>query len=113
MWPFTKRTKLAIQTVVREPVKLRLSEWMADENLTRSAGKVLLDPTFQLMMQVAKNESPAMMALTIGTAWEDRALHQARIEGYNMAFANLEAMGIHKPLREAPEATFEEEEKEL
>lgn len=111
MWPF-KKTILNVLTVHRDSTKLRLSEWQADENLTNSAGKVLVDPVFQMMVQVAKNESPSLMALTIDCPLETRALHQARIEGYNMALRNIDAMASHKPLPSELVATFEDEEKE-
>lgn len=113
MWPFTKRVSLNIQTVQRDPFKLRLTEWQSDQNMTNAAGKLLLDSTFQLMLQVNRNESPALMHLNMDAPLEIRALHQARIEGYNMALANFEAMSVHKPLPAELVATFEEEEREV
>ena len=112
MWPFTNRTKLKINVVTRDPIRLRLNEWQSDENLTSAAQKVLLDPTFNLMLQVARNENPSLIHLNMDAQLETRALHQARIEGYNLALRNFEVMAIHEPIKEELIATFEPEERQ-
>lgn len=113
MWPFKlKKTKLDIKIIQRDPLTLRLAQWQADEKLSHAASKLLLDPTFQLMLQVNRNESPHLLHLAIDCPIETRALHQARIEGYNMALRNFEAMSYHKPAPAELVATFETEEQQ-
>lgn len=113
MWPFKPKVRLDVKTVAIDPLKLRLGEWQADQKLTNAAAKLLMDPTFQLMLQVNRNESPAFMALTLEVSLESRALHQARIEGFNMALRNFEAMGVHQPIHDTElTATFEPEERQ-
>lgn len=114
MWPF-KPKQVALQVIITEktPSSLRLSEFMADKELVRSAEEILSTGTFKLMMQVCRNESPAMIALMTDVPLETRALHQARIEGFNMALRNFEAMGEHQAIPEQLAATFEEEERAL
>jgi hypothetical protein len=109
MWPF-KKTKLEVKVIHRDSLNLRLAEWQADEKLSHAAAKLLLDPTFQLMLQVNRNESPHLMHLTVDCALDARALHQARIEGYNMCLRNFQAMAEHRPIASTIEPTFEQEE---
>ena len=112
MWPFrAKSVQLKIQTVLIEPVKLRLAQWQADPNLTGAATTLLKDGTFKLMLQVANNEHPALIAFRPDASLESRALHQAMIEGYNRCLRNFEAMGQHTALPKELEATFEQEER--
>lgn len=113
MWPFTRPSReIRIQTVLIDPLKLRLAQWQGDRNLTNSAGKVMAEGTVKLMLQVLGNESPALWSMDVNTSLESRALQQARIEGYNMALKNLEAMAVHVAFTEAIEATFEPEQRE-
>lgn len=97
LWPFKKRRPVQIQVIPRELVKLRLHEWQSDPGMCGAAGKVLTDPTALIMLQVLHNSSPAFWFLKEDCGLDSRALHQARIEGYNLAIANLEAMKEHRP----------------
>lgn len=113
MWPFPKpSTHLKIQLVGKPATKLRLDEFRSDPEMAKGADEILNNPMFQVMMQVCKNESPALMALTMDSSLDTRALHQARIEGFNMALRNFEAMAQHAALPEQLAATFEEEERQ-
>jgi len=108
IWPWSKTVR--VQILPRQATKLRLSEWQSDQALTVQAGKALADPTVQLMVAVLQNEHPAFIALPEEVELHERAIVQARSEGYTMALANLEALGQFKKPTVMPEATFEAEE---
>lgn len=110
-WPFkTSRKPMRIEVLRRDMSKLRLHEFQSDEALTTKAGAALSDQWVSLMMQVARNESPAHYCLRLDATQEERAAYQSKIEGYNMALANLEAMAISRKISVLQEPTFEAEE---
>lgn len=97
LWPFHRKpVPISIRIVEREVTTLRLHEWQADARLCGEARKVMDSPHVRLMVQVLHNSSPAFWFLPQDAGAEIRALHQARIEGYNLAIANLDALGEHK-----------------
>lgn len=98
-----------IEVVRRESTSLRIEEWRAQSELVKMANSVWLNSDFQLMMQVAQNECPGNFALLSG-GLDDRAMHQARTEGYNLALANLKAMRVPVDRAQELEATYEPEE---
>ena len=107
-WPWN-RTSAKVVVLTREATKLRLHEWQADQELTNQAAMVLRDTRVQLMIAVLHNEHPAFIYSDVGSL-EERAVLQARSEGYTMALANLEALGHFRKLKAAPDSTFEPEE---
>lgn len=112
MWPFAKSPPPK-RTVVIEHLpstELRLSDWQASTELVVSAQKLKRDPAFRTMLDVLRNESPANFALPItGMTADDRIAHASRIEGYNLALNNIDAMAHLNNTREPLEATFEPE----
>jgi hypothetical protein len=108
-----KPVSTRVEILKRDASKLRLSEFQADEALTSKAGVALADQYVSLMMQVARNESPALYCLRIDATVEERAAYQSKIEGYNMALANLEAMAVHRKFVQTGEPTFESEEQTI
>jgi hypothetical protein len=105
---FKRQSKIVV--IKREANKLSLGEFRSDPNLTGLAARFLRDSDFKLMLDVLRNEHPGWLVLSESVPPEVRAVIQARAEGYTMALANLEAMGV---FRESPEqivATFEAEE---
>ena len=90
--------------------KMRLSQWRANQGMTNLAGKITRNPDFELMLSVLHNEHPAFVVCDAGTSLQDRAVYQARCEGYTLALANLEALAIHQPEVNMPEAEFAPEE---
>lgn len=108
MWPFKKKPT-QFKVIEREPSQLTLAEWMSDATLVGMAQKVHATTEFKLMLQVLRNESPAFWLLKNATI-EDRAAMQARIEGYNLAIANLHGMKRLEKKAQMPVATFEPEE---
>lgn len=66
-------------------------------------------PIVRQMLQVIHNSHPAFQFMVNGDT-ASRALQQARCEGYTMALADIESMGITAIGGEAVEAEFDEEE---
>lgn len=106
MWPF-KPKPIRLEVVRRLESKLRLADWQSDPALCAATRKLLADPNVQLILAVLRNEHPARTALPYGVSIEDRMVLQARSEGYEMVFSNLEAMTMAKVAQEPPEAVFE------
>lgn len=103
-------TVTQVRVITRDRVKLRLHEWRSDPALTKAAGVILNNSDARLMLDVLNNEHPAHFVLAPGTSVDDRAVYQARCEGYTMALANLEAMAMHQEAQKELEPTFEREE---
>jgi len=99
-----------IEVVRRPAIKLRLGEWRSDPALVAEARKVFAQDSFQIMLDVLRNENPSAFCMAIGTKSDDRAVMQSRGEGYQMAIANLEAMTEPIPMPQPIEAEFEPEE---
>lgn len=106
---FGKKQQRQIEVVRRESTSLRIEEWRTQAELVKMANGVWLNSDFRLMMQVAQNECPGNFALLSG-GLEDRAMHQARTEGYNLALANLKAMRVPVNQVRELESTYEPEE---
>lgn len=107
-----KATAVTVKVITRQATKLRLSEWRADKALCVRASKLMDDSTVQLMVSVLHNEHPAFVVIDPRTPLDDRAIFQARCEGYTMALANLEAMASHQPTKDVLEPEFAPEEVE-
>ena len=105
---FRKRP-IRVEVLRRDESKLRLAEWQSDPALCVLASKVLANPDLQLMLSVMRNEHPAHTALRLGVPADDRLVHQARTEGYEMFFANLEALARNTTPPPQPESVFEPE----
>lgn len=102
-----RKKALQIQVVRRDESRLQLNEWQLDARLCAMAAKVLMEPNLQLMLSVVKNEHPYRRALPLGASMDDRAVHQARAEGYEMALATLERLAVNTVAMPLPEAVFE------
>jgi hypothetical protein len=117
MWPFDRKSsppasptpRRAIQIVERELGSLTLNDWRQDKSLCAQAAGVLSSPIVRQMLQVIHNSHPAFQVMVNGDT-ASRALQQARCEGYTMALADIESMGINAIAGEAVEAEFGEEE---
>ncbi len=105
-----KAHAVTVKVIQRQATKLRLHEWRADLSLCNQASKLMNVPEMQLMVSVLHNEHPAFVVIDPGTSLQDRAVYQARCEGYTLALANLEALARHQKMVDAPEADFAPEE---
>lgn len=108
---FHRATAVTVKVIHRQATKLRLAEWMADKSLCNRASKLLDNPDVQLMVSVLHNEHPAFIVIDPGTSLQDRAVYQARCEGYTLALANLEALARHQKMTNIPESEFAPEER--
>lgn len=104
-----KRKSIQLQIVRQHESKLRLTEWQQDQRLCAMAARMLADPNLQLMLAVLRNEHPLHTALPYGVSLDDRAVLQARAEGYEMFLSNLERLAVSTGLEPMPEATFQPE----
>src|SRR5678815_2579098 len=107
-----RRIEYTYQVVQRDPCRLRLHEWRSSPDLAIQARKLLSDPIMRTMLDVVDTEHPANMVLSDSTTIENRAVWQSRCEGYTMALANFESMGIYQKPKQELEATFEPPETE-
>jgi hypothetical protein len=90
--------------------RLRMAEWKSSKDLVTSARKFLNNPEFMTLVDVLRNESPINW-ITVGPMTiEDRAVTQARIEGYQLALNNLESLGMFEVPKEEIQETFEQPE---
>ena len=107
---FKRKPKAVIKTIpvfFRQPmVEIRLADWRKDVALVGEARGMLNDPRFQKMLECLMNESPANYSLGM-VDFATRAHWQSRIEGYNLALANLRSMAEFNREEIEPEETWE------
>lgn len=108
-WLFERSRSKSVEPVQKPSNEIRLAEWRENGRLCSYADKILKNTTTQMMLQVVETETPANLAFPIGATIEARALHQSKIEGYNLAIANFKALG--KPIKpmEVLEETWDSE----
>jgi hypothetical protein len=117
MFDFLKKSKPlpqpkprpAIRIIERELGSLTLDEWRQDGALCIQAASVLQAPIVRQMLQVLHNSHPAFQVMLRGDA-NERAMQQARCEGYTMCLADIESMGQGQPQNQPVEADFVSEE---
>lgn len=100
-----KGVRQKIQIVKREASRFRLHDWKSNTSLVNLARKTLDNNDFRIMMDVVRNEHP-LNQVTFEATVEDRAIVQARCEGYMLALNNLESLGTFEQIRELGPATF-------
>jgi hypothetical protein len=112
MWPFPTKPKLpvTVKVIGVDRQKLRLHQFRSDPKLAGAAQAVLTGDFMRVMLDVLENEAPAKVSFSPQATIEQRALHQARIEGYYLCLANLGALAVATDLPENPEPKFEPEE---
>ena len=89
--------------------RLRAFEWRSEQSLVTQAREIFNNPQFQAMLDVVKNESPHNFAYG-GVTLDERAVIQARIEGYQLCINNLESLGSFQKPKEEIEPTYEGQE---
>lgn len=111
---FWRKSKPTTQIKVLgvERSQLRLGMLRGDPKLSHAAAAVLSNDFTKIMLDVMENESPARIAFSPHATLGERALHQAKIEGYHLALATLRSMGSGTDSPEAPVAEFEPEERQ-
>lgn len=112
-WKFwQKPTVTKVELVRIRTNTIRLAKWRQVSTLVAESARLAKDPHYMAQLDVLRTENPANLHLpALGTSPDDRAAHQAKIEGYNLCLNNLEAFAmLHKP-KEALIETFEPPEK--
>lgn len=106
LWKRKQLDALRVRMIDRPVTHLRADEFRADAELVRLAAAVLANPNLQLMLSVLRNEHPGSDVLPTGTTPNDRLVVQGRCEGYTIALATLESLGVKANLPERLVSTF-------
>lgn len=109
--PIRKATPVEVRVIHRDPCQLTLDQWRADPRFISIAKKFLDNPEFRLMMDVLRTEHLASYCMTSANI-EQRAVAQARGEGYTMCLNNIEALGQFAAEKREVQSTFETPEDE-
>lgn len=88
---------------------LTLAKWLKEENLIASAATILKHPDMRAMLDVLRNEHPAIKGIALGTPIDQRAIFQARGEGYQLCLNNLMALGEKPTKKQEIQETYAEE----
>ena len=98
--------KIRIETV--RSTDLTLDDWRRSPELVTALLKLSCDPTFRLLVDMLRNESPVNYHLPqLGVQPTDRIVHQSKVEGYHLVLNNIEAAQEPEITGGAIEATFE------
>ena len=107
-WIFPARYKVVL--IHRTPSTLTSEEWRADDELVKAARGITRNATFMEMMDVLRSCCYVNYQMTMGTPISERAMMQARGEGYLSCINDLIALGEPAKPKIELEATFEEQE---
>jgi hypothetical protein len=100
-----------IRIIHRDIARMTKEDWRSQPDLVKSATNVVASQTFKLMMDVIRNDHLASYYIPVATT-EERAAHQLRCEGYNLALKDLEALAVYEKPKVEIEAEFAPEELE-
>ena len=101
------------QVVRRDPCRIRMEEWRSTPDLVKLAGAALSDPIMRQLVDVLRNEHLANDCCPGLIPIEQRAILQARAEGYSICLNNLESLAVFQKPQEQLEATFEPQSDEI
>lgn len=86
---------------------LLLSQWRGNDKLVAAAMQLERDTTYQMQLQVLKNVHPMLFHFAdVNVRQEDRAAHQAKIEGYQLCLNNLASFSKKAVATKPLQATF-------
>lgn len=89
----TPPPELPLKVQIVSSHTLTLIQWRKQEKLVTDAMTLARNMTFQMMIQVLQNEHPSRNGFaSVGTSRDDRAAHQAKIEGYEACINKLKEM---------------------
>ena len=102
-----RKPQVRYEVIRRDVTRLRANEWRTSDTCIGIAQKFLRDPEFWLMLDCVRNDHPDKIFFLKEVSLEERALQQARIEGYMMCLNTLESLGT--PMRQVADvrATYE------
>lgn len=109
---FRRRSQPQPEIVVipRQPNQILIAEWRATKDLVAKARAVLSDPDVRMMLDTVRNSAPLLSVTSEYLPSHVRSVMLGRIEGYEMAMNDLEALASYAEPKEMPEATFEPQE---
>ncbi len=106
LWRSKQKEALKVRLIDRPITHLRADEFRADAELVHLAAVALQNPNLQLMLSVMRNEHPGNEVLTSEADSIQRVVHQARGEGWTMALATLESLGVKATLPDRLVSSF-------
>jgi len=87
---------------------LTLEQWRKDPSLVMAAKRLESDSTYQMALAVLQNSHPChTLFAPMGVNPNDRIVHQAKIEGYELALNNFAALSTSFKSLKSLEATFQ------
>lgn len=108
---FKRQSRVEVKVQVVPSNKIRLSEWQKNQSLTSAMIALERNETYRMAVQLLENEHPRRLIFSpIGISPNDRIVHQAKIEGYELCLNNLAALSKFVKEKKDLQATFEEPE---
>lgn len=104
MWPFNHLFK--VKVIPRSSTRLRLSDWCGTQELVNEGIKLHQNPSFQMALDVLKNEHPSNFIVADDAMPHVRMAFQGRSEGYTLALANLDKLAKFQQFQQPPEPDF-------
>jgi hypothetical protein len=101
-----RKPKTKVVLIHREACRLTIDEWRSDPSMTKVAYATLNSPECRAMFDVVKNCGPHNLALPT-VPIEERAIWQARIEGYQLCLNTIESLSTLNQPTEKIEPTYE------
>jgi len=107
LWRLLFKPPVRYVVIRRDVTRLKPAEWRTNPALVKIAKKFLDDPEFWMLLDCIRNEHPDRIMFSPGVDIQERALHQARIEGFMMCLNTIESLGTPEKVREELTATYE------
>jgi len=105
LFPNKPSDAIRVQTV--QSTKLTLEQWRKDESLLTAMATLERQPTFILAIQCLRNSHPCHSVFTpMGVNPTDRIVHQAKIEGFELALNGLSSLSVPFKTPVKVESTF-------
>lgn len=105
---FNKPQEPVAQPVQVPSTSITLQQWQKNPDLVAASASLQKLPTFRLMMDCLRNSHPCHNVFAaIGVNPNDRIVHQAKIEGFEMCLNTIEAMAVPFKISKSLQETFE------
>lgn len=105
---FPPRVETVLKVQLVSSSTLTLEQWRKDLALVTAAKRLEQDGTYQLALAVLQNSHPRHIVFApMGVNPNDRIVHQAKIEGYELCLNNLAALSTPFKISKPLEATFQ------
>ena len=101
-----RKPQKRVVIVKRDRMSVTADEWRSSHELCALARRVLADPDMRLMLDCIRNSHVANYALPDSATIDERAVHQAEIQGFNLALRMLTLLQEPKQIDKPIEADF-------